>query len=374
MLKHLKIAAIALLTAVAFTACTDDETSDSTSPAPAPEVVRGQNGFYVINQGNSYSQIASTLSFVAGDSVTFNNVFYNANNKSIGDNAQKPVIYGAKMYIPMHDENLVWVVNAETCQEIARIEVKAPQAVAASSGYVFVSNSDSLVTRVDTTGFAKTDLQLDGSGVYGMTSAKGNVYVNMSGKYGTWEGGSKVAKIDAATLSTTYIAVGINPYDQITSDDAGNVFTVCCGNYADVASQVWKINAATGTASKFCDGTHIAVNNQNRTSRETAAVQPIYVINQVTDWNTYATVCTCKLYNTATGEVVNENFLPADHQPALGAIVNLDVNPATGDLYICADNKSYDYSSPGTVWQYKADGTYVKIHRVGIHPYGVAFK
>ena len=55
MMKHLKWAALMLLVAVGFTACSEDDPT----PTPTPTPVRGESGLYVLNQGNKYSNIAS---------------------------------------------------------------------------------------------------------------------------------------------------------------------------------------------------------------------------------------------------------------------------------------------------------------------------
>ena len=82
------------------------------------------------------------------------------------------------------------------------------------------------------------------------------------------------------------------------------------------------------------------------------------------------------IYDTRTGRVVKEELLPADNRPAFPGTI--DVNPANGDVYICADpagDYGYaDYSAPGFVYRYTADGTFVKRYAAGVHPCAVIFR
>ncbi len=372
MFKQIKFAAIALLLSVGFAACSDD-------PTPDPEVpVRGEAGLYVINQGNQGNKLASTINFISADGTTnVSSMFQTANNQALGSTAQKPIIYGSKIYIPMFDNDLVWVADANTLKIVAKIETKEPEAVCASEGYVFVNNNDGYVTRVDTTNFATSQIEVGPNPAsLGITAYKGKVYVSISdgNNYANnYENGKKVAVIDAKTFTKEQdIAVGLNP-GQITTDAYGNVFVVCLGNYADIASEVWKIDHATGVASKFCDGTHIATRGaQDRGSRAQAAEDALYVINSATDWTTYTTTLTSTVYSTITGAVVIESFLPSDNQPA--AVTAIDINPSTGDVYVCSDAAQYDYSSPGYINIYNANGTFLRRASAGVHPYGVVFK
>ena len=92
MLKQLKFAAIALLVAVGFTACSEDD------PAPAPAPLRGEAGMYVINQGNSYGNVAGALDFIAQNGTKTDSVFFKANGQLIG------AVFGSRVFFgsPVH--------------------------------------------------------------------------------------------------------------------------------------------------------------------------------------------------------------------------------------------------------------------------------
>lgn len=375
MLKQLKFAAIALLVAVGFTACSDDE------PTPAPAPLRGEAGMYVINQGNSYGNVAGALDFIAQNGTKTDSVFFKANGQLIGDAPQKPIIYGSKMYVPVFASNLVWVLDANTATVIASVQTSQPQAVCASNGHVYISNFDGFVTRIDTTTYTKSAPLAVGPNPYDMAAANGKVYVACSDAYNCPGvdslnyANSAIAVIDEATFSKVKSLTNKNiknPW-EMAADNSGNVYVTT----PYTTNKVWKIDA-NDNVSALCDGTYIATNSQNRTSRATGKQDLLYVIHAVTDWNAKpaTTTISSSVYNAATGAQLSNNFLqtPANTAEYTFAPICMDVNPANGDIYVCSDNGSGGYANPGYINVYTSNGAFSKRIATGIHPYGVIFK
>lgn len=387
MLKQLKFAAIALLVAVGFTACSEDDPAPIIPPAPIPPTdsvapadsiiypLRGEAGMYVINQGNSYGNVAGALDFIAQNGTKTDSVFFKANGKLIGDNPQKPIIYGSKMYVPVYKSNLVWVLDANTATVIASVQTNQPEAVCASNGHVYISNFDGFVTRIDTTTYTKSAPLAVGPNPYGMAAANGKVYVACSDALGNDYANSAIAVIDEATFSKVKDLTneGIKDPWEMVADNSGNVYftTIAFGT----VNKVWKIDA-NDNVSALCDGTYIATNSQNRTSRATGKQDLLYVIHAVTDWSTYTTTISSSVYNAATGAQLSNNFLqtPANTDEYTFAPICMDVNPANGDIYVCSDNGSGGYANPGYINVYTSNGAFSKRIATGIHPYGVIFK
>lgn len=383
-MKFLKFAALALLLSAGFTACSDDDPAVGPSPNPDPVIpTRGEGGFYVVNQGNM-GVLDGTLDFFSADGQTRTaGIFQSANNQSVGDSPQKPVIYGSKLYIPVYSANLVWVINTTTSKIEASIKTTQPEAVCGAEGYLFVANNDGNVTRVDTTDFSKTATLAVGPNPAGLTTTNGKVYVSISDGYNYANGyvdGFKVAEVDAKTFTKTRdIKVGMNPGD-ITSDNYGNVFVVCRGDYGATVSTIYKFTPANSSeASAFCPGTLIATNNQQRTSRATDATphDQLIVLNAVSDysdWPNVKTVVTSALYNSVTGEKLTDSFLASDELPLSPTTV--DINPTTHEVYVCSDATmgADQYTTPGYIKVYSATGTYLRTLTTGVHPFGVAFK
>lgn len=372
--KNIKLVAAALLICAGFTACSEDE----------PKVIdtqflRFEHGFYVINQGNM-GVLDGTLDFFKADGTRFESVFKTINEKSLGDTPQRAVLYGSKLYLPVFTENKVWVLDANTARVLAEVNTNQPEAVCGANGYVFVSNNNGYVTRVDTTSFTASAPLAVGPNPANMTTYNNKVYVSISDGYNSGNGyanGFKVAEIDAAQFNVTRnITVGMNPGD-ITSDNKGNIYVVCRGDYGATPSKVWKFNVNHGEATAMCEGSLIAINNQQRTSRTTGKQDVLYVLNVHTDysqWPNFSNTITSAVYNTTTGELLADNFLPADNLPANP--IALDICPTDGTLYICSDaSTGADASTtPGYIKVYNAGGAYVKTITTGVHPFGVVFK
>lgn len=372
--KNIKLVAAALLICAGFTACSEDE----------PKVIdtqflRFEHGFYVINQGNM-GVLDGTLDFFKADGTRFESVFKTINEKSLGDTPQRAVLYGSKLYLPVFTENKVWVLDANTARVLAEVNTNQPEAVCGANGYVFVSNNDGYVTRVDTTSFTASAPLAVGPNPANMTTYNNKVYVSISDGYNSVNGyanGFKVAEIDAAQFNVTRnITVGMNPGD-ITSDNEGNIYVVCRGDYGATPSKVWKFNVNHGEAAAMCEGSLIAINNQQRTSRTTGKQDVLYVLNVHTDysqWPNFSNTITSAVYNTTTGELLADNFLPADNLPANP--IALDVCPTDGSLHICSDaSTGADASTtPGYIKVYNANGAFVKTITTGVHPFGVVFK
>ena len=53
--------------------------------------------------------------------------------------------------------------------------------------------------------------------------------------------------------------------------------------------------------------------------------------------------------------------------------VDIDVNPANGDLYVCSQATITGYTLPGYVYRYDASGRLVSRYDAGVHPCAVIF-
>lgn len=359
-MKQLKLLAIGLMAALAFTACSDDD-----GPTFTTDPVEQMSGAYVINQGNYYGGVDGTMDRLAltADSTYTQSVFSAANGQSLGSSPQGAVVYGSRIYVPMYAENLVWVMDKTTARIVASIQTNEPEAICAAEGYVFVSNNDGYVSRIDTLTLAIDSHEAVGPNPAQMCTTGGKVYVSISDGYNYGNGyadGCRVAEIDALTgKKVKDIAVGVNP-GPIAADADGRVFVVCRGNYADIASAVWAIQAGATEGSELAPASLIAVNGTT-----------LYVINSVTDWGTNQTVVDFKTYDTTTGNLRADDFLAG--QPMAPAPQAININPQNGDIYVCSDRSSAEYDKPGLLYIYKADGTHLKTFATGIHPMGVVW-
>lgn len=361
-MKNSKLAAFVLLGVLAMAGCSDE----NGGPVAPPAVPEGTEGAYVLNQGNSTTSPDGTLDFISfADGTYTGNVFRSANGTMLGSTPQDGIVHGSKLYIVVHGSDLVWALDASTRRILGQVHTNKPEGICGAGDCVYVSNNDGYVTKIDTTDYTVKGRVAVGPNPAQLTSAGGFLYVSVSDGYNYLNGyadGLRVVKIDLATFTKQAdIAVGLNP-GPIAADADGNVFVVARGDYMTLPPTVQKISA-DGTVTDFCPGSHIAARGTT-----------LYVIN-----NTYVpagTPITFSTYDTRSGHTLKADLLPADNRPQFP--IDIDVNPADGSVYIGADPASdygyADYTSPGYVYRYTADGTFVGRYAAGIHPCAVIFK
>lgn len=370
-MKHLKLAAIALLCATGFTACSED---DEPQVSGGGTVTKLTETTYVLNQGSYYDGIDGSLDAI--DSFTgqyVSNFFSSANDGiSLGGSPQDGIIYGSKMYIALFESKLVWVCNARTGKVIKQIPMADPEGICATDGKVYVSNNDGYVSYIDTLSLETGANRLAvGPNPSGLVAANGHVYVAVSDGYNSGNGyanGFKVVKIRTSDFSKSKdITVGMNP-TGIAADSKGNVFVVCNGNYGyfspEVKPEVWKITT-DDQAAPFAPGTQIAVSGTS-----------LYAIYNYTNWVTYITEpLTCKVYDTESGEEKIASFLPEEEINCPPLPISIRVDGSMGLVYITSDPSSSGYNLPGYVYKYKlSNGEFIGRYQTGVHPCAVFFK
>jgi len=360
MLKLIRFAALALLVAVGFTACSDDE-----NPVVIPPTDPAPTRAFVINQGNMYSNIAGSVSMLnLEDSTVTNGYFKAVNGKVLGDTPEHAVRYGSKIYIPMNGSGCVWVVDAATMRQVAQIPVEGAWAVCGTNGKIFIASYNGFVCSTDTTTLATPTLKDSvGPNPADIIAANGKVYVTISDGYNylnNYANGKKVVALNPETLEkVAEYAVEINP-SEICANSKGELFVVSIGDYVSVMPKIQKI-ALDGTVTDYGKGLYIAMNGDM-----------LYSVN--VEYAGSAVNISSYAYNTATDEKV-ESFLPADNMPPMPNAI--DVDPVTGNIYICSNKSSSAYNEAGYVYQYSVTNTWTAtfVHRynVGVQPYSVVF-
>jgi len=350
MKKLISRAALLLMGALAFTACSDDDNKNTTS-----ELVNVTEGVFVLNEGSYFSGIDGSLSYInyATNQIT-NGIFASKNGRSLGGTPNDAIIYGSKMYIATTDEGRVEVIDVKTQASLGYATLTQPRKLVADGGFVYVSSYAGTVSRIDTTSFqiVKTS-EVIGANLEGITALNGYLYV-CNGWNPDYTYNNNVVKLDASTLAKVKdITVVTNPARILT--DGTDIYVQSIGNYADVSAAIQKIDAADVVTTLCNEGLYLSYYKGK-----------IYYVATSYDenWNTIAAY---KVYDLATGATTtfvegSEVFSPCA----------LAVDPYTGLVYVSSYSQgaygSADYAGAGYIVVYNNDGTFWKQYDAGVAP------
>ncbi|MBO5703356.1 MAG: hypothetical protein J6R91_02110 [Bacteroidaceae bacterium] len=344
-----------------FVACSEnDDVQEPSVDNPETPVA---TSIVVVNQGSYYDGIDGSLSLIDVVSGTVqNNVFAAANNQvSLGATPQAATQADGKIYVPVFESNVVWVMDAKTLKAEHMLMVNAPQSVSVEAGKIFVCGNDGYVNVYDVDTYESLKRIEVGPNPCNLVVVGDALYVSISDGYNypTYENGFRLATINTKTLEKANdIDVEINP-GQIAVSQQGDLYVVCRGDYATISSKVLKVDPKQGQYTYVCEGSYITVSNDK-----------LLVINSVTDWTTYENITTYHAYNTETNELTDENLLKSEVLPAMPNAIQTDSN---GDIFIPSNASAYDYTSPGYVYHYTSAGEYIATYSVGVAPCGVVF-
>lgn len=345
MIKNFSLFVSVLLVLVSCSKDNDNTPKDS-------GVIVGE-GLLVINEGNYYSQIDGSLSYLdfALDTVA-NGVFKQKNKRSLGGTPNSGVICNGKLYIATTDDNRVEVLDARTLVASTPISIKSPRGLTAANGFVYVSSYTGKVSRID----SKTDkitAESDSIGacLEGIVAANGFVYVcnsyNPDYTYNT-----NIVKLNQDLAKVKDIQTVCNP--NIIETDGTNLYVVSYGNYADISDKVQKIDV-NDKMTELCNGVMVAYYDKK-----------LYVVGQTYDTN-WKAVNTYFVYDLQTNTTTTFNDGKDIDYPG-----NIIVNPKNGNVFITSYYLSEygygDYNSPGYLVKFDSKGKKLKKYDIGVGP------
>ena len=264
MKKYLLGLAVLLMGTAVMTSCSDD------NDGPETYLQEYSTGAYVVNSGNMYNKIESSLTAIDyASSTATQNVFKAANGRSLGDTANDGIVYGNKIYLAVDKENTIEVIDKTTKKSIKQInttellgkaEGADPRHIIADGGKVYFTTYGGYVAAVDTTDFALQKKWQVGSYPEGLVIGKGNLYVANS-NYGA--GGGNISCINLANDNVeTKNIEGVNNPTSIYY--AAGLLYVLDNQYYDASFNAYGENSlrtvefAQGTSQKVADGNYAA--------------------------------------------------------------------------------------------------------------------
>ena len=264
MKKYLLGLAVLLMGTAVMTSCSDD------NDGPETYLQEYSTGAYVVNSGNMYSNIKSSLTAIDyASSTATQNVFKAANGRTLGNIANDGIVYGNKIYLAVDKENTIEVIDKTTKKSIKQInttellgnaEGAEPRHIIADGGKVYFTTYGGYVAAVDTTDFALQKKWQVGSYPEGSVIGKGNLYVANS-NYGA--GGGNISCINLANDNVeTKNIEGVNNPTSIYY--AAGLLYVLDNQYYDASFNAYGENSlrtvefAQGTSQKVADGNYAA--------------------------------------------------------------------------------------------------------------------
>ena len=368
MKKYLLGLAVLLMGTAVMTSCDPDE------DYPETYLQEYSTGAYVVNSGNMYSNIESSLTAIDyASSTATQNVFKTANGRSLGNTANDGIVYGNKIYLAVDQSNTIEVIDKKTKQSIKQIkttdllgkaEGAEPRHISADGGKVYFTTYGGYVAAVDTTSFALQKKWQVGSYPEGLVIAHGNIYVANS-NYGKGGGNISCINLSNDKVETKNIE-GVNNPTSIYY--ASNVLYVLDNQYYDASYNAYGENSlrtvsfAEGKSQKVADGNYaVCVTTGATTTRDVEVVRPhFFVLNAPYGGTPSVSV-----------------FVAGSTQPQALTLSEMPVSPCgifadplNGHIFVLSyrlGDKGYpDYSGNGYVVEYDSTGQKLHEYATGV--------
>ena len=366
MKKYLLGLAVLLMGTAVMTSCDPDE------DYPETYLQEYSTGAYVVNSGNMYSNIESSLTAIDyASSTATQNVFKTANGRSLGNTANDGIVYGNKIYLAVDQSNTIEVIDKKTKQSIKQIkttdllgkaEGAEPRHISADGGKVYFTTYGGYVAAVDTTSFALQKKWQVGSYPEGLVIAHGNIYVANS-NYGKGGGNISCINLSNDKVETKNIE-GVNNPTCIYY--ASNVLYVLDNQYYDASYNAYGENAlravsfAEGKSQKVADGNYAVCVTPGATTRM-AVVRPyFFVLNAPFGGTPSVSVLAAGSTQAQTMTLSEMPVSPC----------GIFVDPLNGHIFVLSyrlGDKGYpDYSGNGYVVEYDRAGQKQHEYETGV--------
>ena len=288
MKKYLLGLAVLLMGTAVMTSC------DPAEDYPETYLQVYSTGAYVVNSGNMYSKIESSLTAIDyASSTATQNVFKTANGRTLGNTANDGIVYGNKIYLAVDQSNTIEVIDKKTKRSIKQIKTTdllgnaegvEPRHIIADGGKVYFTTYGGYVAAVDTINFALADKYKVGDYPEGLAIGGSNLYVANS-NYG--KGGGNISCIDLSSKKVeTKNIEGVNNPTSIYY--ASNVLYVLdnpvygpAPDYAATGENALRaVSFTEGKSQKVADGNYAVCVTPGATTRmDVVPPYYFYVLN-----------------------------------------------------------------------------------------------
>ncbi|MGB8492174.1 MAG: DUF5074 domain-containing protein [Bacteroidales bacterium] len=322
------------------------------TPPDGPYSYLSGPGIFVMNEGN-FKAGNGSLSFFSYDSMkVFNDVFYTANQRPLGDVPYSMAIIRGNAYIVVNNSGKIEIVRLPELRSVATITgLNAPRYIALATynkAYVTSLYSDS-ITIIDLRSYSI-------SGYINMKHPSEAIVTYYDKAFVShWAGGNKIFVIDMTTDQVTdSIEVGQEP-ESMVIDGNNHLWVLCNGGWQrQYFAALVEINAWDNSIVKSMQFPLITDSPTClQTDRMGHALY--YLQNGVRRMDTEA----ASLPSTVYIRDSDRNFY------------RLYVNPETNEIYV---SDAVDYQQKGYLLRYSPTGALSSIMQAGILPGNMYFK
>lgn len=368
MKKYLLGLAVLLMGTAVMTSC------DPAEDYPETYLQEYSTGAYVVNSGNMYSNIESSLTAIDyASSTATQNVFKAANGRTLGNTANDGIVYGNKIYLAVDQSNTIEVIDKKTKQSIKQIkttdllgkaEGAEPRHISADGGKVYFTTYGGYVAAVDTTSFALQKKWKVGSYPEGLVIAHGNIYVANS-NYGKGGGNISCINLSNDKVETKNIE-GVNNPTSIYY--ASKVLYVLDNQYYDASYNTYGENAlravsfAEGKSQKVADGNYVVCVTPGATTRtDVEKIRPYFFVLNAP----YGGTPSVSVFAAGSTQ---PQALTLSEMPV--SPCGIFVDPLNGHIFVLSyrlGDKGYpDYSGNGYVVEYDRAGQKQHEYETGV--------
>jgi YVTN family beta-propeller protein len=318
------------------------------------------NGAFIVNEGN-FTGVNGTIGYYNFEKDTVeNDIFYEVNNRSLGDVVQSMSVFNGKAYIVVSNSNKVEVADAETFVESGVIEgVSAPRYFISdgTNGYL-TCWGDNSVKVIDLESNTVINSIPVASGPEKMCIVNTKLYVINTGG---WATDSTLSVIDLTTHELERnIEIGYAPSDLVV-DTNENIWVLCFGKVVygtedpypileETPSELYRVNSSDYTAVRV----KTLFEHEHPTQLEVSTNGDLYFGGGYSFGGIYKFSAEDQTYS----------MIIADY--AYG----LNIDPETDEIYITLAG---DYTTAGSIKRFTHEGALLGTYTCGIGPNSVVF-
>ena len=368
MKKYLLGLAVLLMGTAVMTSC------DPAEDDPETYLQVYSTGAYVVNSGNMYSKIESSLTAIDyASSTATQNVFKTANGRTLGNTANDGIVYGNKIYLAVDQSNTIEVIDKKTKQSIKQIKTTDllgnaegvhPRHIIADGGKVYFTTYGGYVAAVDTTDFALQKKWKVGNYPEGLVFGNGNLYVANS-NYAAGGGNISCINLSNDNVETKNIE-GVNNPTSIYY--ASNVLYVLdnpvygpAPDYAATGENALRaVSFAEGKSQKVADGNYAVCVTPGATTRMDVVRPYFYVLNAPLGGTSSVSVLVA---GSTQPQALTLSEMPVSP-------CGIFVDPLNGHIFVLSyrlgDSGYADYNGNGYVVEYDRAGQKLHEYETGV--------